>query len=160
MSNNYQPPSSNLEEHSTNSQILRPRSVTIIAIIFLLLALIDFIFSVQTGIIYKTHSYDNTGAIISTGYKAELLWLILYAIGAGLMRGGKFARAMACLSGLILLIIPGIIFIYYLYNTDAKSYFDIKTCSRCGDTRYINNSFFFKGISCRKCSKTLDFKAS
>jgi len=160
MNDIYSTPDSNLDKTEKNIIVIRPRSVTVIAGIFIVVAIIDFIFSIQTGLIYKTHTIDNTGAEISDGYKIELLWLIFYGVGAGLMRGGKFARAIACVFGVIALIVPGIVFIYYLYNTPAKNYFNNKKCERCGDTKYINNSYLFKGISCRKCSKTLDFKSA
>lgn len=160
MSNVYESPSSNLETIIENKVINRPRVVTVIAIIFLLMALIDFVLSVRLGLAYETYSFDENGNAISNGYKVELLWLIFYGIGAGLMRGGKFARFMACLFGTLALVFPGIVLIYYLYNTKAKEYFSIKLCDRCGDTSYINNSYTFNGVSCRKCSKTLDFESA
>lgn len=160
MSDIYSPPNANLDITEKNKIIIRPRSVTIIASIFLLTAVIDFILSVKAGLVYRTYSIDATGAEIASGYKVEMLWLILYAIGAGLMRGGKFARSVACIFGFFALLVPGAIFIYYLYNTEAKQYFNNKTCDRCGDTKYINNSYIFNGVSCRQCSKTLDFKSA
>lgn len=156
----YNPPNSKLETKIPHKLIVRPRSVTVIATIFLVLAVIDFIFSVKSGFIYKTHSYNASGTAISSGFKIELLWLILYGVGAGLMRGGKFARVIACIFGIFSLIIPGAIFIYYLYLSPAKEYFNVKSCEKCGDTKYINNGYLFKGIRCKNCSKTLDFKSA
>jgi len=160
MNSIFEPPNSNLEIDDIDTKITRPRSVTVIAFIFIAIAFIDFIFSVRLGLVYKTHTYDASGAIISTGYKAEILWLLFYGIGAGLMRGGKFARAMACLFGILALILPGLLLIYYLYNTKAKDFFNIKRCDSCGDTSYINKGFVFKGISCKKCSKSLKFESA
>ena len=156
----YNPPNSKLETKKPNRLIIRSRAVTVIATIFLILAVIDFIFSVKLGFVYETHTYNASGAEISNGYKIEILWLALYGIGAGLMRGGKFARVIACVFGIFSLIIPGIIFIYYLYFSKAKDYFNIKSCEKCGDTKYINNGYLFKSISCKNCSTVFEFKSA
>jgi hypothetical protein len=55
----------------------------------------------------------------------------------------------------VALIIPGVAFIYYLYFTDAKYYFENKRCQACGITKYKNMGYLFKGIQCRACRKEI-----
>ncbi len=154
----YKPPESDLGEEASNNTIVRPKSVFVIGILFIGLAILDFGFSVNSGFVYKTIKYDASGSIIGTGIKVELLWIILYLIGSGLMRGGKLARVIASISGIIALVIPGGIIIYYLYFSDAKNYFNSKKCPDCGDTSYTNHGYRFASINCKKCKKPLDLK--
>lgn len=135
--------------------IIRPKSVVVIATLFFILGVIDLALSLKSGLIYETDSFDSNGAVIRTTYYVNLVWLILYAIGAGLMRGGKFARVVVCVLGIIALIVPGAIFIYYLYFTEAKNYFNNKICTKCGETSYLNSGYLFKGIHCRQCNKNI-----
>jgi hypothetical protein len=129
--------------------------VAVIATLFFMLGAIDLVLSLNSGFVYKTVGSDSGGAVTRSTYSINLLWLILYAIGAGLMRGGKFARIVACIFGIIALIVPGAIFIYYLYFSKAKNYFNNKICPQCGETSYLNSGYLFKGIHCRQCSKNI-----
>ena len=124
-------------------------------LLYFILGLIDLVLSLKSGFVYETVSFDSSGAVIRNSTGVNLGWLILYAIGAGLMRGGKFARVVACAAGIIALIVPGAIFIYYLYFTEAKNYFNNKNCTMCGETSYLNSGYLFKGIHCRQCNKNI-----
>ena len=147
----YTPPNSPLEFEKTEDphKLVRPLAVTIIAFIFIFLGMVDLLFSLKKGLIYLSSSGSDTQN--STGIRIELLWLLLYGIGAGLMRRGKFARAMACVFGILMLILPGLILIYFLYFSPAKDYFNNKDCPSCQHQKWKNLSINFRKQKCKKC---------
>ena len=159
MDNAYKAPESSLEsEKQIDPHILiRPLSVTIIAYIFIVLGAIDLLFTIKKGFIYATGGEDAFGNNVS-GFRVEVLWLILYGIGAGLMRRGKFARAMACFIGLIMFIAPGLIFIYLFYFSQAKEYFNDKSCPGCNTQKWLNKGIGYKKQHCRQCGWEVSIK--
>jgi hypothetical protein len=160
MSDIYKTPESQLDVSDDKVVAQRPKSVVIISAVFFFLAMLDFGFSINSGFIHQTQQFDTAGNITGSSFKVELLWLAMYGIGAGLMRGGKFARVIACFVGVILLIIPGVFLIYFLFFTDAKNYFEHKNCGKCGNTTYLNKGFPFKGISCKRCKNKIELQNS
>ncbi|PSV57283.1 hypothetical protein [Photobacterium sp. GB-3] len=158
MTDIYKSPESEVEIEVNEEAVVRPKPVFIIGLIFIVLAIIDFAFSAKNGFIHTIIKYDAFGTEIGTGVKVDLLWLFLYGIGSGVMRGGRFARAMAAISGTIALIIPGALIIYYLYFSSSKEYFNSKKCPDCGDTSYTNSGYKFDAIDCKKCTRPIEFK--
>ncbi|SFP02616.1 hypothetical protein [Enterovibrio norvegicus] len=161
MDNTEESSSEGICEHDkTISTTIRPKYVVIIGYLFVFLSLVDVLYSLYYGFITETVKLDSLGNKIGGGFSFNLLWLVLYGIGAGVMRGGRFARLMACISGLLAFVVPGIILIYFLYFTDSKYYFSNKQCSKCGDTKYLNDGFPFKGILCKKCGSEINLGKS
>jgi hypothetical protein len=140
------------------NRIHRPKPVFIIAMIFIVLAAIDLGYLLSTSLIQQTIKFNMSGEVIGSGFKLDLFWVALYAIGAGIMRGGKFARIVACILGVIAFILPGIVLIYYLFFTESKTYFENKSCEKCGPTKYANEGLMFKRMSCKICGENIELE--
>jgi hypothetical protein len=138
--------------------ICRPKPVYIIAITYIALAVIYLGYLLITGIVYKTTKFNMSGEVIGSGLKIDVFWIMFYAIGAGVMRGGKFARIVACVIGLIAFVVPGIVFIYYLFFTEAKIFFENKSCGKCGPTKYVNKGALFRRLACKGCGANVELK--
>jgi len=151
MSSVYTPPTSQVEiEHKTDpGTVIRPLAVTVVGWIFIALAFIDLYFRFKNGFFEASNIPSPDGAISTSS--VQLLWLLLYGIGAGLMRRGKFARAMACLFGLIALLIPGLTLIYLFYFSKAKNYFDSKECPKCYNHKWKNIQIAYRKQQCKVC---------
>lgn len=153
MSDIDNPASAEKENTCEEIGVVRPNSVVAIAGIFFVLAVIDFCLNLKSTYVYLV---SDTLAAENLGFQFSLFWLILYPISAGLMRGGEFARVVASIFGVLALLIPGAVIIYFLFYTEAKNYFSNKRCTECGDTKYLNDGFLFKGINCKKCGDPID----
>lgn len=162
MNDIYTPPSAELNDNTPQSanHIKRPRAVTVIAWLFIALAALDFIYRIQSGFMTQSVKYDETGNIIGNSHQFQILWLIFYGIGAGLMRRGKFARGFACFIGTLALIIPGAIFIYYLYFSNAKDYFNLKECPNCFNQKWKNADILFRKQQCKTCGHEVSVKSN
>ena len=131
--------------------VVRPGSVTIIGFLFIVLGALDLIFRIKNGFLDQTATYGNDGSYIGSGVRFQLLWLVLYAIGAGILRRGKFARFMGSVVGVIAGIIPGVIIIYLLYFSSAKEYFNRKECPKCHNEKWKNMGLTFSKQKCKNC---------
>ncbi len=156
----YSPPESDLtKQESVNKiEINRPRAVTAIAVIFLILAIVDLIYRICSGFLTETIKFDTSGNQIGTGVRFQILWLVFYGVGAGLMRRGQFARGFASFLGLVALVIPGALIIYYLYFSPAKEYFNTKRCPECGGEKWKNVGFGYRKQACKKCNHEIKVK--
>lgn len=158
MTDVYQAPQSDLTLNPIQSYAVRPLCVVVIAALFFIFAIYDLFDVINSEFITTTKKVDAEGNVVHRGFQANLGWLASYAVGAGLMRGGRFARGVACFFGVLALIIPGAVFIYFLYFSEAKHYFNKKHCSNCGETKYANIHFPFKGIRCRQCGTEIELR--
>ena len=156
----YTPPGAELNTDSGSDQkiVARPIAIMIIAYLFIILALADFVYRIATGFITTTVNIDMFGGGAKKNYQFQILWLILYAVGMGLMRRGKFARVAACFMGILALIIPGLIFIYIMYFSSANEYFDKKECPKCNGLKWKNIGLLYKRQRCGSCGLEVDVK--
>ena len=145
MDNPYQTPKSELEQ-SLQQRIRRPVAVSIIASIFFVTGLLLFISSLQNGLlIFSQHANF-------TAYRLELAWLFMLLVATGLLRGGRLARGVATMVGLLLFILPGLLMIYLFYISHRKAFF-YKSCSRCGNSKFRNSGYNYRHIKCRSCGQ-------
>ena len=141
------------ERSGMSSEISRPKVILAISALFFLLAAINLVGLFINGFVVVSETVTSSGAE-GTKFRIEILWLLLFLVGAGLLRRGRFARAMACVLGLLALVVPGLVLIYLLYFSKARYYFDKKDCSKCGSEKWANDEFPYQALRCRDCDST------